>query len=228
MQEIMTNSIYFGIALTLVTYLFGLKLRGRFKLAILNPLLVSFIVIIIILIIFNIDYDSYNQGGRYISFLLTPTTVCLAIPLYEQFELLKKNYKSILFGILTGVIASLFSVLAFSIILNLDKVIYISMLPKSITTAIGIALSEELGGIGTITALAITITGVSGNIIGEYVCKLFRIKDPIAMGVAIGTSAHAVGTSKALEIGEVQGAMSSLSIAIAGILTVLIAPLFVI
>ncbi len=227
MQEIMTNSIYFGIALTLVTYLFGLKLRGRFKLAILNPLLVSFIVIIIILIIFNIDYDSYNQGGRYISFLLTPTTVCLAIPLYEQFELLKKNYKSILFGILTGVIASLFSVLAFSIILNLDKVIYISMLPKSITTAIGIALSEELGGIGTITALAITITGVSGNIIGEYVCKLFRIKDPIAMGVAIGTSAHAVGTSKALEIGEVQGAMSSLSIAIAGILTVLIAPLFV-
>lgn len=227
MKEIFSNSIYFGIAITLITYILGIKLKNKFKLAILNPILISFLLIIVILTIFNIDYDNYNQGGKYISFLLTPATVCLAIPLYQQLGLLKKNFKAIIIGISVGVITSLASILLFSVILNLDKVLYISILPKSITTAIGIGISEELGGIQTITVLSILITGITGNVIGESICKIFKIKNPISVGLAIGTSAHAVGTSKALEIGEVEGAMSSLSIAISGLLTVVLAPIFV-
>lgn len=227
MKEIFSNSIYFGIAITLITYIIGIKLKNKFKLAILNPILISFLLIIMVLTIFNIDYENYNQGGKYVSFLLTPATVCLAIPLYQQLGLLKKNFKAILIGISVGVITSLSSILLFSIILNLDKVLYISILPKSITTAIGIGVSEELGGIPTITVLSIVITGITGNIIGESICKIFKIKNPISVGLAIGTSAHAVGTSKALEIGEVEGAMSSLSIAIAGLLTVVLASIFV-
>lgn len=227
MKEIFSNSIYFGIAITLITYIIGIKLKNKFKLAILNPILISFFLIIMVLTIFNIDYENYDQGGKYVSFLLTPATVCLAIPLYQQLGLLKKNFKAIIIGISVGVITSLSSILLFSIILNLDKVLYISILPKSITTAIGIGISEELGGIQTITVLSILITGITGNVIGESICKIFKIKNPISVGLAIGTSAHAVGTSKALEIGEVEGAMSSLSIAIAGLLTVVLAPIFV-
>ena len=226
-KEVISNSIYFGIALTLIAFLIGLELKKRLKLAVLNPILVSFLLIISVLLIFNIDYESYNQGGKYISFLLTPATVCLAIPLYQQLELLKKNLKAILIGISSGVVTSLFSIFLLSYLLNISREIYVSILPKSITTAIGIGISQELGGIQTVTILAILVTGISGNIIGEYICKIFRIKNPIAIGLAMGTSSHAVGTSKALEMGEIEGAMSSLSIAIAGLLTVILAPIFV-
>ncbi|NLY44919.1 MAG: LrgB family protein [Tissierella sp.] len=226
MKEVLNNSIYFGIAITLITYIIGMKLKNKFKLAILNPILISFLLVILVLTVFNIDYESYNQGGKYISFLLTPATVCLAIPLYQQLGLLKKNFKAIIIGISIGVVTSLSSIFLFSIILNLDHLLYISILPKSITTAIGIGISEELGGIQTITILSILITGITGNVIGESICKIFKIKNPISVGLAMGTSAHAVGTSKALEIGEIEGAMSSLSIAIAGLLTVVLAPLF--
>ena len=227
MKEIVSNSIYFGMAITLITFIIGVKLKSRFKFAILNPILISFFLVSMILIIFDIDYESYNQGGKYISFLLTPATVCLAIPLYQQLGLLKKNFKAVIIAIIVGVITSLSSILLFSTLLNIDRVIYISILPKSITTAIGVGISEELGGISTITVLSILITGITGNVIGEYICKIFKIKNPISVGLAIGTSAHAVGTSKALEIGEIEGAMSSLSIAIAGLLTVVLAPLIV-
>lgn len=227
MKEVISNSIYFGIAITLFTYFIGLKLKNRFKLAIMNPILVSFILIIVVLILFDIDYESYFEGGKYISFLLTPATVCLAIPLYQQMDLLIKNIMAIFIGISMGVLISLFSILAFSIILNMDETIYLSLLPKSITTAIGIGVSKEIGGIQTVTIISILITGLTGNIICEYVCQIFKINNPIAKGLAIGTSSHAVGTSKALEIGEVEGAMSSLSIAIAGLLTVVLAPIFV-
>ncbi|MDR7870482.1 MAG: LrgB family protein [Tissierellaceae bacterium] len=213
------------MALTLIAYLLSVKLKEKFKLTILNPILVSSILIIIILVIFNIDYGAYNEGGKYISFLLTPATVCLAIPLYQQLESLKKSTKAIMIGISTGVITSLLSVSGLSILLNLDRIIYVSILPKSITTAIAIGITEELGGVQALTILSLLVTGITGNVIGEYICKLFRIKNPIAVGLAIGTSSHAIGTSKALEIGEVEGAMSSLSIAIAGLLTVALAPI---
>ena len=157
---------------------------------------------------------------------MTPATVCLAIPLYEQVELLKKNVKAILAGLLSGVVTSVLCVLVLSYLFHLDHKVYVTLLPKSITTAIGMGVSEELGGYVTITVAVIVVTGVLGNVIAEAVCKLFKIEEPVAKGIAIGSAAHAVGTARAMEIGEVEGAMSSLSIAVAGLLTVVAAPIF--
>ncbi len=226
MKEIIGNSVYFGVALSLLAYIAGIWLKKRLKLSILNPLLVSIVLVILFLVIFDVDYESYNQGGKYISYFLTPATVCLAIPLYQQLDLLKKNFKAITIGILTGVLTSLVSILALSMIFKLSHELYVTLLPKSITTAIGIAVSEELGGIKTITVAVIVLTGITGNVIGEGVCRLFKIKNPVSVGLAFGTSSHAIGTTKALELGEAQGAMSSLSIAVSGLLTVVLAPIF--
>ena len=175
----------------------------------------------------GIDYDTYNEGGKYISYLLTPATVCLAVPLYRQMNLLKKNIKAVVLGIVSGVLASLVSVLALAWLFGLSHEEYVTLLPKSITTAIGMGVSEELGGIVTITVAVIIITGVLGNMIAEAVCRIARINEPIAKGLALGTSAHAIGTAKAMEMGEVEGAMSSLAIAVAGLLTVVGASVFV-
>lgn len=226
MKEVIGNSVYFGVSLSLLAYIAGIILKKKFKLSILNPLLVSIVLVILFLVILDIDYESYNHGGKYISYLLTPATVCLAIPLYQQLDLLKKNFKAITIGILTGVLTSLVSILALSMIFKLSHELYVTLLPKSITTAIGIAVSEELGGIKTITVAVIVLTGITGNVIGEGVCRLFKIKNPISIGLAFGTSSHAIGTTKALELGEVQGAMSSLSIAVSGLVTVVLAPIF--
>lgn len=226
MKEAISNSAYFGVAISLLAYIAGIQLKKRFKLSILNPLLVSIALVILFLAVFDIDYEMYNQGGRYISYFLTPATVCLAIPLYQQLDLLTKNLKAIMAGILTGVITSLVSILALSLIFKLSHELYVTLLPKSITTAIGIAVSEELGGIKTITVAVIVLTGITGNVIGESVCRLFKIKNPISVGLAFGTSSHAIGTTKALELGEAQGAMSSLSIAVSGLVTVVLAPIF--
>lgn len=226
MEEVINNSVYFGVVISLLTYILGIQLKKKFKLSILNPLLVSMVLVILVLVMFDIDYEVYNQGGKYISYLLTPATVCLAIPLYQQLDLLKKNFKAIISGILTGVLTSLASILILSAIFNLSHELYVSILPKSITTAIGIAVTEELGGVATITVGLIVLTGILGNVIGQGVCKLFKIKNPISVGLAFGTASHAMGTTKALELGEVQGAMSSLSIAVSGLLTVALAPVF--
>ncbi len=226
MKEVMSNSVYFGVAVSLLAYIAGIQLKKKFKLSILNPLLVSIVLVIVFLITFDIDYESYSHGGKYISYFLTPATVCLAIPLYQQLDLLKKNFKAIMIGILTGVLTSLLSILVLSVIFKLSHELYVTLLPKSITTAIGIAVSEELGGINTITVAVIVLTGISGNVMGEGVCRMFKIKNPISVGLALGTSSHAIGTAKALELGEVQGAMSSLSIAVSGLLTVALAPTF--
>ncbi len=220
------SSAYFGVIISVAGYALGVLLKKKFKRSFLNPLLISIVFVIGILLIFNIDYESYNQGGKYISYLLTPATVCLAIPLYQQLELLKKNKKAILLGILAGVLSSLGSVLALSYLFGLTHQQYVTLLPKSITTAIGIGVSHELGGIETITVAVIIVTGVFGNVIAEGVLRLFKIKDPIAVGLAIGTSAHALGTTKAFELGEIQGAMSSLSIVVTGLITVIGASFF--
>ena len=166
------------------------------------------------------------DGAKYLSYLLTPATVCLAIPLYEQMEALKKNIKAILAGILSGVLTSLTVVLALALIFNLNHKMYVTLLPKSITTAIGMGVSEELGGAVTITVAVIIITGVLGNMLAETLCKLFHIEEPIAKGISIGSASHAIGTAKAMEMGDVEGAMSSLSIAVAGILTVVGASIY--
>ena len=179
-----------------------------------------------VLVVLDIDYEQYNEGAKYISYLLTPATVCLAVPLYEQLSLLKKNFKAVAAGIICGVLASLVSVLGLSILFGLTHEQYVTLLPKSITTAIGMGVSEELGGIVTITVAAIIITGILGNVMAEFVCKIFKIEHPIAKGLALGTASHAIGTAKAMEMGQVEGAMSSLAIAVAGLLTVVGASVF--
>ena len=224
MNNIMTDSIFFGAVISVVGYLIGIFLRK--KISVLNPLLVSIIFVIAVIKIFHIDYETYNSGAKYISYLLTPATVCLAIPLYRQISVLKEHAKAVFIGILAGVLASMGSILLMSYFFGLTHEQYVTLLPKSITTAIGMGVSEELGGIQTITVAVIIITGVLGNIIAEAVLKIFRIKEPVAKGLAIGTASHAIGTTKALEIGEIEGAMSSLSVAVAGLMTVISASIF--
>ena len=226
MEGFLEISVFFGVAISLAAYGIGCWLHKKFRLAIFNPLLVSVILVILFLKLTGVSYDLYYEGAKYISYLLTPATVCLAVPLYEQITLLKKHFKAILGGILSGVLTSLVSILAMSAVFGLSHEEYVTLLPKSITTAIGMGVSEELGGIVTITVAVIVITGVLGNMIGEAVFRLFRIEEPVAKGIAIGSAAHAIGTAKAMELGEVEGAMSSLSIAVAGLLTVIGASLF--
>ena len=218
--------MFFGVLVSILAYEVGVLLKKKFKFALLNPLLISIVIIILILVGFHIDYDTYNDGAQLLSYLLTPATVCLAIPLYEQMELLKKNWKAIMGGIISGVLTSAVCILVLCLIFHLEHDMFVTLLPKSITTAIGMGVSEELGGLVTITVAVIIVTGVIGNVIGEAVCKLFRIYEPIAKGLALGTSSHAIGTAKALEMGEVEGAMSSLAIAVAGLLTVIGASVF--
>ena len=201
-------------------------LKKKFMYAFLNPLLISIIFVIGVVMLCGVDYESYENSAQYLSYLLTPATVCLAVPLYQQMTLLKKNLAAVACGILAGVLASLGSVLLLAFLFGLEHDVYVTLLPKSITTAIGMGVSEELGGLVTITVAVIIVTGVIGNVIGEAVCKLFRIYEPIAKGLALGTSSHAIGTAKALEMGEVEGAMSSLAIAVAGLLTVIGASVF--
>lgn len=220
-KELLTQSVYFGALLSLTAYEIGVLIRKRWNIAIFNPLLISVAIIILVLNIFDIDYENYAQGASILNYLLTPVTVCLAIPLYEQMELLKKNLKAIMLGLISGVLTSMISVLALSVLFGLSHEEYVTLLPKSITTAIGMALSMEQCGIVTITVASIMITGIFGNIIAPTVCKIFRITDPIAKGVGIGTASHAIGTTKAMEMGEIEGAMSSLSVAVAGLLTVI-------
>ena len=226
MKEILCNSAYFGVTVSLIGYGAGIMLKKKFKYAFLNPLLISIIFVIGVVLLCGVDYESYENSAQYLSYLLTPATVCLAVPLYQQMTLLKKNLAAVACGILAGVLASLGSVLLLAFLFGLEHDVYVTLLPKSITTAIGMGVSEELGGLVTITVAVIIVTGVIGNVIGEAVCKLFRIYEPIAKGLALGTSAHAIGTAKALEMGEVEGAMSGLSIAVSGLLTVIGASVF--
>lgn len=220
LDELFKTSVFFGAFITLLSYGIGCLLKRRFKLTVFNPLLIAVLLTILFLAVFRVDYAIYHEGAKYISFLLTPATVCLAVPLYEQIELLKKNYKAVLVGILSGVFASLLSILILAVLFRFDHASYVTLLPKSITTAIGMEVSRELGGYVPITVAVIIVTGVIGNIFADTVCRIFRIRDPIARGIALGTSSHAIGTARAMEMGEVEGAMSSLSIVVAGILTV--------
>ena len=226
MSEFMQNSVFWGVALSFAAYGIGMMLQKKFRLAIFNPLLISVILIMIFLTVSKTDYRIYQQGAEVISYFLTPATVCLAIPLYEQMELLKKNFKAILLGIFSGVLTSLFSVFAMAVFFGLDHKEYATLLPKSITTAIGMGVSEELGGYVTLTVAIIIITGILGSILAEAACRIFGITQPVAKGVAIGTASHAIGTSKAMEMGETEGAISGLSIAVAGLVTVAGASVF--
>ena len=222
----MKESLFFGMFLSLGCYEIGLLIRRKWRLALLNPLLLAIVLVIVFLKLFHIEYSDYNASAKYLSYLLTPSTVCLAVPLYEQLQVLKKNVGAILCGILAGMVASLGSVLALSAAFCLSHEQYVTLLPKSITTAIGIGISEELGGIPAITAAVIIITGIFGNIFAEVICRWAGICEPVAKGIGIGSSSHALGTTKAMEMGEVEGAMSGLSIAVSGLMTVAGAAVF--
>lgn len=225
MESIAGTSLYFGMLLSVGAYLFGVWLKKKTGLSILNPLLVATIAVILFLKVFHVSYEAYNKGGEYLSYFLTPATVCLAIPLYKQLELLLNNKLAVGASILTGVLGSAGSVLVMAKAFGLNHQIYVTLLPKSITTAIGMGVSEEAGGIVTLTVVSIIVTGIIGNIIADLVFQLLKIEEPMAKGLALGTSAHAIGTARALELGEVEGAMSSLAIAVAGVLTVIVVPL---
>lgn len=226
MNSFFEESMFAGVTLSIIAYLTGVMLKKKFKLGFFNPLLIAIAVSIVFLVVGNIDYEVYNEGARFLSWLLTPATVCLAIPLYEQWDLLKNNHKAVLLGLTSGVVTSLVTVLVLSLLMGLSHEEYVTLLPKSITTAIGMGVSEELGGYVTITVAVIIVTGVLGNMFGELICKVFKIEEPISKGLAFGSAAHAIGTAKAMEIGEIEGAMSSLAIAVSGMLTVILSSIF--
>lgn len=205
---------------------FGVWLKEKIRWSLMNPLLISIILVIVILLCAGVSYDSYMKGANFIGYLLTPATICLAVPLYQQVELLKKNYKAVIAGICSGVLSSILSVIALAFTFHFDHASYVTFLPKSITTAIGIGVTEELGGYVPVTVVVIIITGVIGNIFAEKFLKLMHIEEPIAKGIAIGSSSHAIGTTKAMEMGAIEGAMSSLSIVVSGIITVFAASFF--
>lgn len=225
MTPILEQSLYFGVLLSVGGYFVGLWLKKRFRLAIFNPLLIAVVLVMAALCLLDLDYKKYEESAQLLSWLLTPATVCLAVPLYQQMQLLRRQWKAVAAGITAGVIAGILSVWGLCLLMGLEHAHYVTFLPKSITTAIGIGVSEELGGVVTITVAAIVLTGVLGNILADGVARLFRIEEPVAKGLATGTAAHAIGTAKALEWGEVEGAMSSLAIAVAGLMTVVAAPL---
>ena len=225
MAEFLEGISLFPLVLTLGTYQFGLWCQKKTKHALCNPLLIATILSITVLLLTGFDLQVYQKGTSGISWLLTPATVCLAVPLYEQLKVLKKHLPAILVGIVAGVVVSLGSILLLCRLFRLEDMVTISLLPKSITTAIGLTLAENNGGISALTTFAIVITGILGNLSGSTLCKLLKITDPVAQGVGFGTASHVIGTSRAIEVDPLTGAVSSLSLAVAGILTAVVFPI---
>ena len=225
-SDLVALSATYGVVLSIIGYGLGVLIKNKTGLGIFNPLLISIIFVMVILSVFRIDYKDYNVSARYLSYLLTPATVSLAIPLYIHIERLKRNWAGILVGLLSGSLTSMGSVLMMSALFHLSHRQYVTLLPKSITTAIGMGISGELGRMVTISVAVIIVTGILGNVLAVSVCKLFSITDPVAKGLAIGAAAHAIGTSKAMEIGDIEGAMASLAIVVNGLITVIGASFF--
>ena len=225
LNEFLSGSAAWGVLLTLAAFALGALVNRVTGKAFFNPLLLGAIFVIVFLSVCGISYADYKVSAAPVNYLLLPATVALAIPLYEKLDLLKANAAAIIAGISVGTLVSLGSALALALHLTQEQ--YATLLPKSVTTAISMDVAAELGGIAALTGAIVILTGIVGNLLAETVCKAFHITDPIAKGVGIGTSAHAVGTSKALQMGEVEGAMSGLSIAVAGVLTAVLCPVFV-
>lgn len=227
MIDFITSNILFGIILTVVLYVLTRLLYKKTKISLLNPVLLSTIIIISLLLLFNIPLENYMKGAKYISLFLPVTIILLALPLYRQLPLLKKHRLSISIGILSGVLTSFLSIIVLSKIFGVDKELIQSIIPKSITTPLGIIVSDSLDGIAGITVISIVFTGILGVVIYSPIFLLFRIKHPVAKGIALGTTSHAIGTSKALELGEIEGAMAGLAIILTGVTTVILTPLYI-
>ncbi len=226
MNALVQNCACFGVFLCLGAYFLAVRINRRWKSPLTNPLLLAAACVIAVLVLCRVDYTVFRDSAGPLSYLLTPATVSLAIPLYRQLEQLRRHARAIVLGVLSGVLTSGLSILAMSALFGLSHAHYVTLLPKSVTTAIGMSLSSELGGAAAITVTAIVVTGILGNCMAVFLCRLFRITEPVARGIAIGTASHALGTSKAIELGEVEGAMSGLSIAMAGLMTVVAAQVF--
>lgn len=209
----------FGITLTVLAYWIGVKIQKKTGLVICNGMMIAVILVIVFLKVFHVPYEDYYVGGSLINMFLGPSTACLAVSIYAKLDLLKKNVVPVMLGCIAGVVTSIGSILIMCRLFGLDRAMTISMLPKSVTTPIAVAVSEGSGGVTAITVAAVCCTGILGNLIAPFLVKLFRVKNPIAIGLGIGACSHAVGTAKALEMGETQGAMSGLAIGMCGILT---------
>ena len=214
-------SPFFGISLSVIAFWVGVRIQKKTGLVLCNPLLIAIVLVSAVLLVCRIPYESYNQGGAIINMFLAPATACLAVSIYTQINLLKENWLPILVGCTAGSITSMGSIYLMCRLFRLDEAVSASLIPKSVTTPIAVSISENLGGIQAITVVAVIITGILGSILAPVLIKLFRVKDPVAAGLAIGACSHAVGTSKALELGKTEGAMSGLAIGICGILTVI-------
>ena len=226
MMQNVTSAAYFAVLISLALYRLGAFMKKKFRSALINPLLVAIAGTIAALVVSGMEYDAYAAAARPLSYLLTPATVCLAIPLYKRLGLLRRNYRAVIAGIALGVVTSLLGVLVIALAFGLDHSQYVTLLPKSVTTAIGMDVSAINGGVSTITVSVIILTGIVGNVIAEPVCRIMKITDPVAQGVGIGSASHAIGTSRAMEMSDVAGAMSGLSIAVAGLMTVALAAVF--
>ncbi len=222
MTEFFSGSTYFCVCLTLVAFSIGKLLQQKFRLALLNPILIGALLVMGVLALLEIPNAVYQAGCQVLSYLLTPATLCLAIAFYEQFQSLKKHLAAVCAGVLAGTVCSVGSIWLMCRIFGLDRALTLSLLPKSVTTAIGASLSQELGGIAAVASAAIVITGILGNIAGPALCRLFRLRDPIAQGVAFGTASHVIGTAKAAELSQLAGAVSSFSLTVSGLFTALL------
>ena len=222
MSELLTSNAYFFLALTLGTFLLCSAIQKRTGLAVLNPIILSAALIMVMLTVLDIPNSVYQEGVRILNFLLTPATICLAISFYEQFQAMKKQIVPLCIGIVVGSVCCLGCIYILSQVFGFDHVLTVSVLPKGITNAIAVALSEELGGIAAITTAGTAVTGTFCHITGPALCRFFRLNDPIAQGVAFGTASHVIGASRAAEMSELAGAVASLSLTIAGIFTCLL------
>lgn len=226
MKEVICSSPFFGITVSIAAYSIGVWISRKTKLALFNPLLISYLIIIPALLIFNIPLEWYDKGGDVIDMFLSPATAVLAITIYRQRNLIKEHMAAIIAGTVAGSVCSLLTVLALCRLFSLSSTVTASLLPKSITTPLAIAVSGSLGGIQALTVLAVILTGITGSIAGPLLIRLFRIKNEVTQGLAMGAASHAVGTGRAVEMGEVQGALSSVALVMSGIITVIFSLIF--
>ena len=219
-------SPYFALVLTIAAYWVGVTLQRKSGRTICNYMLIAMAIIISVLLIFDIPFDTYYEGAGMITMMVGPATACMAVPIYRKAALLKKYWLPVLAGCIAGAATATFSILLMCRLFGLDDVMTVSLLPKSVTTPIATAISQGQGGVMSITSAAVVITGIGGNLMAPLLVKLFRIKDPMAAGLGIGACSHAIGTAKAMEMGETQGAMSSLAIGLCGIITAFLSLLY--
>lgn len=222
MNEFFSESLLFGFTLSVAAYAVGFTIQKKFKKAFLSPLIIAMLLIILVLKVFQIDYETYDYGAKYITYFIQPATVCLAIPLYKQFEVLKQNPSTVLVSVLAGCIAHILIMIGSFYWLQLDEAIIRSLISKSVTLAFALPITESIGGIGAITIVGLTIAGILGAVVGPGLLKTLKITDPVAQGLGIGAASHGVGCGRLVELGEVYAAMGTVAVSVAGILTVVI------